>query len=91
MSVLLALLLAASPPSITKLPTGDYLVPAAAFVLIDDEMKRLQAVEAQHKGESWVTVVAVSSLSGLLVGALVTGLVAFAVGLKAPSASPAGG
>lgn len=70
MSWALALLLAASPPAITKLPTGDYLVPAAAFVLIDNEMKRLQALEAQHRSESWVNVVLVSSLAGLVVGAV---------------------
>lgn len=48
----LSLMLAQLPPTaprITLLASGDYLVPQAAFLAVDAEMKRLQAVEAKHK------------------------------------------
>lgn len=78
----LALMLAQLPPTaprVTLLASGDYLVPQAAFVAIDTEMKRLQAVEAKHKGESWLTAILVSSGVGLVIGALVSGLAVYAV------------
>jgi hypothetical protein len=87
----LALLLAQNPPRVTLLASGDYLVPQEAFAAVDSEMKRLQAVEKAHKGESWLTAILVSSAVGLVVGALVSGFVVYAVVPKAPSASPAGG
>lgn len=90
----LSLMLAQLPPTaprVTLLASGDYLVPQAAFVAIDTEMKRLQAVEAKHKGESWLTAILVSAGVGLVVGAVVSGLAVFAVVPKAPSSSPTGG
>ncbi len=87
----LALMLAQLPPTaprITLLASGDYLVPQAAFLAVDAEMKRLQAVEAKHKGESWLTAILVSAGVGLVVGALVSGFAVYAAVPKAPSASP---
>ena len=76
----LALLLAQTPPPrVTLLASGDYLVPQAAFAAVDAEMKRLQAVEKAHKGESWLTAILVSAGVGLVVGAIASGLVVHAV------------
>lgn len=87
----LALLMAQMPPSaprVTLLASGDYLVPQAAFAAVDTEMRRLQAVEAAHKGESWLTAILVSAGVGLVVGALAAGFAVYAAVPKAPSASP---
>lgn len=87
----LSLMLAQLPPTaprVTLLASGDYLVPQAAFAAIDTEMKRLQAVEAQHKGESWLTVILVSSVTGLVVGALAAGFAVFAIATTPKSSSP---
>lgn len=77
----LSLLLQLPPtaPHVTRLASGDYLVPQAAFTAVDLEMKRLQAVEATHKGESWLTAILVSSAVGLVVGVVVSGLVVSAI------------
>ena len=85
MSLLLTAALAAPPdaPRIVQLKSGDYLVSPQAFEAIDSEMKRLQKVEREHKGEQWVTTVLVSSGVGLLVGAVVSGIVV-AVAKPAP-------
>jgi hypothetical protein len=79
----LALMLAQSPPTVTRLASGDYLVPQAAFTAVDLEMKRLQAIEATHKGESWLTAILVSAGVGLVVGALASGFAVYAV-LRSP-------
>ena len=81
----LALMLAQSPPRVTLLASGDYLVPQAAFAAVDAEMKRLQAVEAAHKGESWLTAILISAGVGLVVGAVVSGFVVHVVS-KSPGA-----
>lgn len=84
----LALLLAQTPPPrVTLLASGDYLVPQAAFAAVDAEMKRLQAVEKAHKGESWLTAILVSSAVGLVVGALAAGFAVYVAVPKVPSAS----
>ncbi len=86
----LALMLAQLPPTaprVTLLASGDYLVPQAAFLAVDAEMKRLQAVEAKHKGESWLTAILVSAGVGLVVGAAAGALAVYAAVPKAP-ASP---
>lgn len=88
--LLLCTLLAQLPPAaprIVELASGDYLVPRAAFLLLDEEMKRLQAVEKQHRSESWAATVLVSSGVGLVVGVVAGVLAALAVGQKA-QASP---
>jgi hypothetical protein len=77
----LALMLAQLPPTaprVTLLASGDYLVPQAAFLAVDAEMKRLQAVEAKHKGESWLTAILVSAGVGLVVGAAAGALAVYA-------------
>lgn len=87
----LSLMLAQLPPTaprVTRLASGDYLVPQAAFTAVDLEMKRLQAVEAEHNGESWVTAILVSAGVGLVVGALAAGFAVYAAVQKAPSTSP---
>jgi hypothetical protein len=78
----LALMLAQNP-RVTLLPSGDYLVPQAAFAAVDTEMKRLQAVEAAHKGESWLTAILFSAGVGLVVGAVAAGLAVYAAVPKA--------
>lgn len=90
----LSLMLAQLPPTaprVTLLASGDYLVPQAAFAAVDAEMKRLQAVEKAHKGESWLTAILVSSAVGLVVGALAAGFAVYAAVPKAPSSLPPAG
>lgn len=90
----LSLMLAQLPPTaprVTLLASGDYLVPQAAFAAVDAEMKRLQAIEAKHKGESWLTAILVSAGVGLVVGAVAAGLAVYAAVPKVPSSSPPGG
>ena len=55
-------------PMITRLTNDQYMVNAAAFNQIDNEVKRLQTVEAEHKGESWISVIAIGMVVGLVVG-----------------------
>jgi len=89
-----SLMLAQLPPTaprVTLLASGDYLVPQAAFLAVDAEMRRLQAVEAKHKGESWLTAILVSAGVGLVVGAVAAGFAVYAAVPKAPSSSPTGG
>jgi hypothetical protein len=69
-------------PTAVRLDSGLLLSPPAEKKL-DDELKRLQEVERQHRSESWVTVVMVSSAVGLVTGFLVGSLVVTAV-LKKP-------
>lgn len=62
---------------------------APAEKKLDDELKRLQAVERSHKGEQWMTVVLVSSGVGLVVGAVIAGVVTGLVLKKpVPAAAP---
>lgn len=56
-----------SKPVVLKQVSGDYLVPAAAWSALDNELRRLQALEQVHKQESWLGVFAVGALVGLLV------------------------
>lgn len=73
-------------PTAVRLDSGLVLNPAAEKKL-DDELKRLQGVERQHKGESWVTVVLVSLGVGLVLGAATGVAVTLAV-KPAPGAPP---
>lgn len=74
-------------PRIVQLENGDYLLPRAAFLVLDAEVKRLQAIEQQHRSERWLTTVLVSAGVGLVVGALAAGIAVYAAVPKAP-ASP---
>jgi hypothetical protein len=51
-----------------QLPGGSYLFNKPAFEKVDGELKRLQALERQHKDESWGIVLVVGLSVGLLVG-----------------------
>ena len=66
-------------PLAVRTDTGLLLNPAAEKAL-DDELKRLQGVERQHKNESWFKVVAVSAGVGLILG--VAGGIALGFALK---------
>lgn len=70
-------------PTAERMESGLLLSPAAEKKL-DDELKRLQAIEAEHRSESWVKVVLVSAAVGLLVGAATGASVALAVAPKKP-------
>lgn len=59
---------AADGPKIVRLTDDEYLVNTAAFSKIDTEVKRLQVVEAQHKGESWSSVLLIGAGLGLVLG-----------------------
>jgi hypothetical protein len=62
-------------PKVVKLPGDNYLFNKPAFAKVDDELKRLQAVERAHLGEpQWYVPVLVGLGVGTLAG-LVTGLV----------------
>ena len=71
-------------PSIVWTPECGYVASVEALRALDAELKRLQAIEATHKGESWTTTVLVSAAVGLAVGALAVGSVVFVAGRKAP-------
>lgn len=67
-------------PKATKLHNGSVLFNKPAFDKLDDELKRLQQVEREHKTEpSWVIPVAIGAAVGLVVGAAVGASVALAV------------
>lgn len=51
---------------------------APAEKALDDEVKRLQGVEREHKAESWLSVVLVSVLVGFTVGGATVGLIWYA-------------
>lgn len=70
-------------PTAVRLDSGLLLSPAAEKQL-DDELKRLQAVERAHKEESWIKVVLVSAAVGLVIGAAAGASVALAVAPKKP-------
>lgn len=51
---------------------------APAEKKLDDEVKRLQGVEREHKDESWLSVVLVSVALGALAGGLTVGAIWYA-------------
>lgn len=51
---------------------------APAEKALDDEVKRLQGVEREHKAESWLGVVLVSVLVGLTLGGATVGVIWYA-------------
>ena len=51
---------------------------APAEKKLDDEVKRLQGVEREHKAESWLGVVLVSVLVGLTLGGATVGVIWYA-------------
>lgn len=55
-------------PKVVILQNGDYLFNKRAFDATNDEMKRLQGVERQHKAEQWATPVIIGMAVGLLAG-----------------------
>lgn len=55
-------------PRILRLPGDNYLMNQLAYAKLDDELKRLQGIERQHKGESWSLVVLVGMGVGLVIG-----------------------
>lgn len=57
---------AAKSPEILRQPNGDFLVSKMAFTLIDDELRRLQRLEREHKAEKWWPGVAISATVGFL-------------------------
>ena len=75
-------------PRIVKLRDDSYLVNKAAFVKLDDEMKRLQGVERLHKEESWVQTVMVSLAVGAAVGATTVGVIWWASSSAAAANKP---
>ena len=74
-------------PHAVRLENGSLLLNPAAELRLDDEMKRLQGVERQHKAESWVTVVLISVGVGLVLGAA-TGVAVTLAAKPAPAAAP---
>lgn len=75
-------------PLAEKYPDGSLLFNPPGAKALDAELKRLQGVERLHKGESWITVVAISSGVGLVVGVLATLVVLELVPRLAPPATP---
>lgn len=75
--VVLSLALAApqGAPVVTRLPDGSMLMEPKAWQTIDDEVKRLQAVEQVHKAESPPP----SSLVPILLGLVLGGAIGFGV------------
>lgn len=71
-------------PIATRLESGHLDLNPAAEKHLDDEMKRLQQMERNHRSESWLTVVLVAVGAGLLVGAAAGASVALAVASKKP-------
>lgn len=69
----------ADAPVALKLANGSVLMNKQAFEATDAEMKRLQALEKNHKAESWVTVFLVGLAAGALAGAAVAVPVTLAV------------
>ena len=61
-------------PRVIKLTNGHYDFNPAAFLAVDEEMKRLQAQERAHKAEpEWYLPVLVGLAVGLTVGAVTGG------------------
>lgn len=55
-------------PRVMRLPGNNYLFNEPAYAQVDSELRRLQALEREHKGESWLGVL----LVGMGTGALMT-------------------
>lgn len=77
-------------PLAERYADGSLLFNPAGAKTLDLELKRLQGVERLHKGESWITVVAISSGVGVVVGVLATTAAFFlkSVAPAAPSSPP---
>lgn len=56
-------------PVVKHFPDGSYRMDAQTWEKLDTEVKRLQAVEDEHKKESPATAVLVATVVGILVGA----------------------
>lgn len=69
-------------PVAQKMSDGSVLLNPSAAKAIDDELKRLQGVERQHKAEEWVPVILLSVGVGILVGAAAVGVPVALAGLK---------
>lgn len=65
----------ADAPLAVQKADGTLVMNAAAAKQVDDELKRLQAVEQTHKGESWPKAILLSGAVGLVVGAVAAGLI----------------
>lgn len=72
---------------VMRLPGNNYLFNEPAFVQVDSELRRLQALEREHKGESWLGVLLVGMGTGALM-TLVTVLTIQWVTRPAPAAGP---
>lgn len=86
-AVLLSLILnagMADVPVVTHLEDGGYKVSSPAWLALDSEIRRLQAVEAKHQEENWPMTIIISASIGLLVGA---GTVAVVAALIPPKTS----
>ena len=59
---------ASDVPRIVRLTDDQYMFNDAAVRKLDEETQRLQAVEAEHRSESWVSVLLVGMAVGLIVG-----------------------
>lgn len=66
------------PPSVTRLPDGSMLMEPKAWQTIDDEVKRLQAVEQAHKQEKPQSLL-VPILLGVVLGAAIGTSVTYAL------------
>lgn len=71
-----------------QLPGGNYLFNETAFLKVDSEMKRLQGVEREHKGESWLGVLLVGMGTGALLGVITTLTLRWLIPSPVPPAAP---
>ena len=70
-------------PTATRLQNGSVLLNPPAFTKLDDELKRLQQVEREHKAEPpWVIPVLIGGAVGLALGAVAGASVATAVAMS---------
>ena len=69
-------------PVAQKMSDGSVLLSPTAAKAIDDELKRLQGVERQHKAEQWAPVILISVGVGILLGAAAVGVPVALAGLK---------
>ncbi len=61
-------------PRAEKQIDGSVLLNPPAAKAVDDELRRLQGVERQHKAEQWAPVILVSIGLGILIGAAAVGV-----------------
>ncbi len=61
-------------PKAETQPDGSVLLNPQAAKAVDDELRRLQGVERQHKAEQWAPVVLISVGLGILIGAAAVGV-----------------